>query len=236
MDALDHAALAFFSRGGGAARLDDLIADFAPVARAAGYTSAACHHIARPGHPIAPRLLFGWNLDETDQRLLDRMLTRGDAAIARLFLSAAPLALEELAPPDDDADDSLTLIRLRGLIVPLHGPLGEIICVALFGGPATADARTRRTLQTAAALLANRGAALADTADDASPASEPSRREALCARLAHAGMNDWEIGRALGVSEDAVAIHFERLKAKLGVSRRSEILPQDWLNIAPLDD
>jgi DNA-binding CsgD family transcriptional regulator len=236
MDALSRAALAFFNQAGAAKRLADLIDRFAPVARAGGFTSAACHHIARPGHPISPRLLFGWNLADQDQRMLEETMSRTDAAVSSLFLSTTPIALDDLARVTEVDPRAPTLTRSRGLVVPVHGPLGEITCVALLGGREALDPQSRRTLQTAAALLASRGGALAEVEADASPTSRPSRREAQCAHLALAGMNDWEIGRVLGVTEDAVALHFDRLKAKFGVSHRSEIPPRDWRNIAQLDD
>jgi len=238
MDPLSRAALDFFNQAAGAQRLDGLIKAFAPVARAGSFASIACHHIARPGHPVAPRFLFGWNLAEPDQRRLERALSRTDEAVSGLFLSSKPVDLNHLDAAGELADPGLlTLTRDRGLIVPVHGPMGEIMCVSLLGGSGPSlDPQSRMTLQIAATLLANRGLALAEVEADASPISRPSRREAQCAHLALAGNNDWEIGRILGVSEDTVALHLDRLKTKLGVTRRTDIPDRDWLNIAQHDD
>jgi len=234
MDSLSRAALEFFNRAGRETRLNGLIAAFAPIARALGYTSAACHHIARTGHQTAPRLVFGWALAEADRRRLETLLSLKDGGAARLLLSADPIALSQLM--DGQASKSV-LTSQSGLVVPIHGPLGEIMCITLLGdSDDPLDAQSRRTLQTAATLLASLGAPLAEVEADASPASRPSRREALCAHFVREGLNDWEIGQELGVSEDAVALHLDRLKAKLRVARRSDIPDCDWLNIAQHDN
>jgi hypothetical protein len=236
MDALSRAALTFFGQAETSESLDHLVGRFAPVARSAGFASAACHHIARPGHPIAPRTLFEWSLDDHDRRRLENILARTDAVIGRLFLSTAPIQLADLDRPALDAPAGLALSPSRGLIVPVHGPLGDIMAVTLLGGDTVIDAQSRLTLQAAATVFANRGAALADVEAEASPGREPSSREARCAHLARAGLNDWEIGQALGVTEDAIALHFDRLAAKFGVTRRADIPARDWLSIAQHDD
>jgi DNA-binding CsgD family transcriptional regulator len=234
MDSLSRAALEFFNRAGSETRLNGLIAAFAPIARAVGYTSGACHHIARTGHPTAPRLVFGWALAEADRRRLETLLSLKDGGAARLLLSADPIALSQLA--DGQASKSVSTFH-SGLLIPIHGPLGEITCVTLLGGSEDSlDPQARRTLQTAATLLANLGAPLAEVEADASPVSRPSRREALCAHFVLEGLNDWEIGQELGESEGAVALHLDRLKAKLQVTRRSDIPNCNWLNIAEHDE
>jgi DNA-binding CsgD family transcriptional regulator len=234
MDSLSRTALDFFNQAGRETRLKGLIGAFAPLARAAGYGSAACHHIARAGHPVAPRLMFSWALADADQQKLERLLSLKDAGATGLFLSAAPIALSRLG---DGRSSKSMLTSLRGLVVPIHGPLGEITCVTLLGGcDELPDPQAHRTLQTAATLLASLGVPLAEVEADASPASQPSRREALCAHHVLEGLNDWEIGQELGLSEGAVALHIDRLKAKLQVTRRSEIPDRDWLDIAQQDD
>jgi len=234
MDRVGRAALDFFN-GAGAASLDKLIEAFAEVARAAAFSSAACFHIARPGEPIAPRLLFGWNLAAQDLRQLEQRMARQDEAIRALFMSSDPARWSDIDGASAGRPEFTT--PLDGLLVPVHGPMGEILCVAILGaGARTLETRARMTLQTAAILLANRGEALAEVDAETSADERPSRREAQCALLAGEGKSDWEIGRILRMSEGAVALHLDRLKSKLGVSHRSEIPPRVWLNVEQQDD
>jgi LuxR family quorum sensing-dependent transcriptional regulator len=233
MDAFRRAALDFFAGAAAAATLDRLIADFAPVAEAADCRAAACFHVARPGQPIAVRLMFGWGLTPQMRRQTTQRLSRQDEAVRALFMSSTPVAWSDLKTPRPAGDET----PFDGLVVPVHGPLGEIMCVAVLGEPGRIiDPSVRMTLQLAATLLANRGASLVEIEAEAACDDRPSPREAECAALAGQGKSDWEIGRILGLSEDTVAFHMDRLKTKLDLSHRTEIPASVWLDTKRKDE
>ena len=132
-------------------------------------------------------------------------------------MSSSPVAWSDLSAPAPVGGGETANASFDGLIVPVHGPQGEIMCVAILGAPGwVINPAMRMTLQMAATLLANRGATLVEIEAQAVGDDQPSPREAQCAGLADEGKCDWEIGRILGVSEDAVAFHMDQLKTKLG--------------------
>ena len=233
MEPFRRASLGFFASAGSAASLDALIEGFATVAEAASFSAAACFHVARPGQPIALRLLFGWNLTQDMRLQTTQRLSGQDEVVRGLFMSSSPMHWSDLTRPEAvGASGGETAKPLfDGLVVPVHGPLGEIMCVAVLGAPGPAlDPPTRMTLQLAATLLANRGLTLVQIEAEASSGPRPSHRETQCAYWAGEGKSDWEIGRILGVGEDVVTFHMDRLKSKLGVSRRVEIPASVWLD------
>ena len=111
-----------------------------------------------------------------------------------------------------------------GWLIPVHGPLGETLCVAVFGDAAgpLAD-RERMILQVAAGLLASHGVALAEIEVEASSDRHPTLRENECGYWAGQGKSDWQIGQILNLSEGAVAFHLASLARKLKLKGRSEI-------------
>jgi DNA-binding CsgD family transcriptional regulator len=236
MDAFRRAALDFFARAA-AATLDQLIGDFTPVAEAAGCRAAACFHVARPGQPIALRLLFDWGLNPLTRRQTTQRLSRQDDTVRALFMSSSPAAWSDLSAPAPAGGGETDNASFDGLVVPVHGPQGEIMCVAILGAAGwVIDPAMRMTLQLAATLLANRGSTLVEIEAEAVGDDRASPREAQCAALAGKGKSDWEIGRILGVSEDAVTFHMDRLKTKLGVSHRVEIPASVWLDTKREDE
>ena len=122
-------------------------------------------------------------------------------------------------------------------MVPVHGPLGEVMAVTLISEhSAEFDPQTRMNMQVAATIFANRGLALSEIEREANHAPGLSRREIQCVFWINEGKTDWEIGRILDISEDTVAFHLKNVKAKLGVARRSQIPISAWLRGVLLDE
>ena len=109
-------------------------------------------------------------------------------------------------------------------MVPVHGPLGETLCVTVFGdAPDPLGERERMILQVAAGLLASHGIALAEIEVETSSDPQPTLRENECGYWAGQGKSDWQIGEILDLSEGAVAFHLASLARKLKLKGRSEI-------------
>jgi DNA-binding CsgD family transcriptional regulator len=234
MDKAEQSALAFFASAGAARSLDALTQDFGAVAIASGFSAVACFDLARSGEPASPQFLFGWNLGDAAVGDLRGRLSSCGVTLQAIMMSSSPVAFglprveaaNDEYPVSDSPGDTP-----EGLVVPVHGPQGEIMCVSMFAEPGAAwTARQRMTLQVAATILANRGRTLVECAREASSDSEPSPREAECAYWVHQGKSDWEIAKMLRLSEDTVAFHLSALMEKLNVSCRAEIPSSVWRN------
>jgi len=215
MGDIEGAALAFFNSAGEAESLDRLVQGFATVVEPAGLTSAACFHVFRPGEPVSVRLAFSWNLAQNDLDGVRRQLARRDAAVSEALMSSR-------ATPWSALDDGLD--APSGWLIPVDGPLGETMCVTVFGcTPEPIDERGRMILQVAAGLLASHGIALAEIEVESSADPFPTSRENACGYWAGQGRSDWQIGEILQLSEGAVAFHLTSLARKLKLKSRREI-------------
>jgi len=215
MGDVEGAALAFFNSAGDSGSLDQLVRNFANIVEPMGYSSAACFHAGRPGEPISVRLAFSWDLAEDALQRVRRRLAKGDALVSGALMSVRTAAWSEI---DQEADAP------RGWLVPVHGPLGETLCVTVFGdAPDPLGERERMILQVAAGLLASHGVALAEIDVEASSDPHPTLRENECGYWAGRGKSDWQIGKILDLSEGAVAFHLISLARKLKLRGRSEI-------------
>jgi LuxR family quorum-sensing system transcriptional regulator CciR len=239
----DRAALDFFQHATSATALSDLTASFARAAEAAGFARGTCYHVATPGQPVAMRYLFGWNLGAWGSHYAQTRLSRYDPAVQAVFTSASAFTWREIEDRTQAKtarqvfDQARAFSALGGLVVPIHGPLGEVMAVTLISDDEREfDARTRMNMQVAATIFASRGLALSETEREASSDPGLSRREIQCVFWINEGKTDWEIGRILGISEDTVAFHLKNVKAKLGVARRSQIPIAAWMRGVLLDE
>ncbi len=215
MSDIEKAALAFFRDAGDAGSLGQLVEGFASVVEPLGLSSAACFHALQPGEPASVRLAFSWNLAQDDLDRMRRRLAEADAAVNDALMSAH-------VAPWSALEDGLD--APSGWLIPVHGPLGETFCVAVFGcTPAPLDQRERMILQVAAGLLASHGIALAEIEVESSSDPQPTSRENACGYWAGQGKSDWQIGQLLNLSEGAVAFHLTSLARKLKLKGRSEI-------------
>ena len=237
------AVLDFFRYAASAQTLDGLSTSFAHAARENGFERAACVHIATPGRPVAPRALFGWNISDWAGHYTEARLSRYDPTIQAVFTSLSAFSWAEVEARHPEKASRTVFNQARsfgakgGLVVPVHGPQGEIIAVTLVSEHMTEfDHQSRMTMQVAATIFASRGLALAEIERETSTDPGLTRREIQCVYWVNEGKTDWEIGRILDISEDTVAFHLKNVKTKLNVSRRSQIPIQAWLRGVLLDE
>jgi DNA-binding CsgD family transcriptional regulator len=238
----DRAALDFFREATNATTLAALTESFARAAGAAGFSRGTCYHVATPGQPVAMRQLFGWNLGGWGRHYAESKLSRYDPAVQAVFTSPSAFTwreIEERAPKSGKQvfEQARAFNARGGLVVPIHGPLGDVMGVTLISeNDQEFDHHTRMNMQVAATIFASRGLALSEIEREVSTDPGLSRREIQCVFWINEGKTDWEIGRILGISEDTVAFHLKNAKTKLGVARRSQIPIAAWLRGVLLDE
>jgi LuxR family transcriptional activator of conjugal transfer of Ti plasmids len=239
----DQAALAFFQDAIRVTTLAELTESFSRAAEAAGFSMGTCYHVATPGQPVAMRYLFGWNMSGWGAHYAEARLSRYDPAVQSVFTSPQAFTWLDVEQRTSNKaalgvfDQARTFGAIGGLVVPIHGPLGEVMAVTLISEHhREIDPQTRMNMQVAATIFASRGLALAEIEREASPDPGLSRREIQCVFWINEGKTDWEIGVILGISEDTVAFHLKNVKAKLGVARRSQIPISAWLRGVLLDE
>ena len=239
----DKAALEFFQDATSAKSLDELTKSLARAAGAAGFSMGSCYHVATPGQPVMIRYLFGWNMDAWGVHYLRERLSRYDPAVQAVFTSPSAFSWWDVEQRTTSKIGLSVFEQARsfgargGLVVPIHGPLGEVMAVTMVSEhEREVDPQTRMNMQVAATIFANRGLSLSEIEREASPDPGLSRREIQCVYWVNEGKTDWEIGRILGISEDTVAYHLKKVKAKLKVSRRSQIPISAWMRGVLLDE
>lgn len=238
-----QAALNFFRDATTAKSLEQLIASFALAAEEAGFARASCVHIATPGKPVSPKVLFGWNISDWVGHYTQGRLSRYDPTIQAVFTSPTAFTWAEIEQRQQQKqakavfDDARAFGAMGGLVVPVHGPLGEVAAVTLVSNLfADFAPQDRMTMQVASSIFASRGLSLAEIERETTTDPGLSRREIQCVFWVSEGKTDWEIGRILDISEDTVAFHIKNVKAKLNVNRRSQIAIAAWQRGVLLDE
>jgi len=233
----------FFRYAASAGSLDGLTASFALAANENGFERASCIHIATPGRPVSPRVLFGWNISDWGGHYTQARLSRYDPTIQAVFTSPSAFTWAEIEArhPEKTArsvfDQARSFGAVGGLVVPVHGPQGEVMAVTLVSEQkAEIDHQSRMTMQVASTIYASHGLALAEIERETSTDPNLTRREIQCVYWVNEGKTDWEIGRILDISEDTVAFHLKNVKTKLNVTRRSQIPISAWLRGVLLDE
>jgi LuxR family transcriptional regulator, activator of conjugal transfer of Ti plasmids len=237
------AVLDFFRYAASAESLEGLSASFALAANENGFERASCIHIATPGRPVAPRVLFGWNMSDWVGHYTEARLSRYDPTIQAVFTSPSAFSWAEIEERHPDKSSRTVFDQARsfgakgGLVVPVHGPQGEVLAVTLVSEQYSEfDHQSRMTMQVASTIFASRGLALVEIERETSTDPSLTRREIQCVYWVNEGKTDWEIGRILDISEDTVAFHLKNVKTKLNVTRRSQIPIQAWLRGVLLDE
>ncbi len=242
MSPAEAATLQFFQDTTQAASLDQLVASFGACLAAHGFQRAVCLRVATPGQPVQPKLLFGWGeLTGLAERYAAERLHRVDPTIQAVFSAIEPFSWDEVderrrGPAADALLEDLKAGGARnGLIVPLHGPLGEVMAVVLVSETESEfPDELRQRMHVAASLFATRGLTLMEREDEP-PAPDMTPREIQCVYWIAEGKSDWEIGRILQISEETVAWHVQNAKKKLGVSRRAQLPNAAWRRGVLLD-
>lgn len=230
----DALALAFLRHAPLAPDIDALVASFGALAARHGFSHFFAAHVASPGHPVEPALLFGRPPLPSSRPYVEQKLAANEAVIQQLFASPAPFTWGEIeARPLTPAQRRL-FEDARGngfrdaLVVPASGANGDIWAVILLSPAAIAlTPGTRAMLAAAAGLFAATGATLAQLT--AEPAASPlTKREAQCLGWAARGKSDWEIAQILGIGDKTVNMHIDGARRKLGVQSRAQAAITAW--------
>ena len=243
LDDTNRAALDFFQAAISVSTIEALTDSFAHVAELAGFSMGSCIHVASPGQPVALQNLFGWNLGAWAAEYAQERLSRYDPTIRAVFTSPTAFTWTEIEERTSDKAGLKVFEQARafgaknGLVVPVHGPMGEVMAVTMISPhDRDIDPQARMNMQVAATIFASRGLGLVQIAQEANTDPNLSRREIQCVYWVNEGKTDWEIGRILGISEDTVAYHLKNVKTKLNVTRRAQIPIAAWLRGVLLDE
>ena len=238
----ETATLRFFQDAAQASTLAQLSESFAACVAAHGFQRAACLSIATPGQPVQPKVLFGASLSDWAQSYLDKRLYRNDPSIQAIFTAIEPFSWDEVEGRASSRQAGVVFDTIRasgarnGLIVPVHGPLGEVLAVSMVSDTLTSFPRDlRQRMHVAGSLYATRGLTLMERELEA-PGPDLTRREIQCVYWVAEGKSDWEIGRILEISEETVAWHVQNAKRKLGVARRAQLATAAWRRGVLLDE
>lgn len=243
LEETNRAALAFFQTAVRASTIEELTDSFVLVAELAGYSMGSCIHVASPGQPVALQNMFGWNLGEWAAQYAQDRLSRYDPTIRAVFTSHSAFTWSEIEERTSDKlglkvfEQARSFGAKNGLVVPVHGPMGEVMAVTMISAhERDLDPQIRMNMQVAATIFASRGLSLVQIAQETTDDPNLSRREIQCVYWVNEGKTDWEIGRILGISEDTVAFHLKNVKTKLNVTRRAQIPIAAWLRGVLLDE
>lgn len=107
-----------------------------------------------------------------------------------------------------------------GFAVPIHGPGEACGLVALAGGRMQLKAEDRTVLASRSRVVYDAARALFNRPDRPGPALSGREREALS--LVAQGMDDGQIGAALGITKTSAHVYVERAKRRLGANTRAQ--------------
>ncbi|WP_404378628.1 autoinducer binding domain-containing protein [Caenispirillum salinarum] len=137
--------------------------------------------------------------------------------------SAMPFRWSDFTVPKAERrvlDDAAAAGLHHGLVVPIHGPAGDLFCASLATdlGDAAREAPTQLirllTVQFQSAVLGLQPSQAMPDPPRLSP------REAECLTYCAIGKTNWEIGRILNISEKTVEFHLTNAMAKLEAGTR----------------
>jgi DNA-binding CsgD family transcriptional regulator len=221
MDERYSDALSFLREAREVGDLSVLEARFSGVISRFGYQRATCVLMAQPGRPINPRVLFGLGDVPSRKRYLGAERYRVDPTFQAVFYKSRAFTwtdVEGLAA-SEEARDLFASARLggaEGLVVPVHGALGEVSAVVMVGNDADVSEQSKAVLQACGAMFAVAGVQLMELADDAPTRIALTRRETQVLVWLARGKTAPEIALILDISIGTTKTHLERAKAKLG--------------------
>lgn len=233
------AALEFLQAGPAAQDLNEFQNRFEAAIRHHGFSRYSYIRLAEHGRPIIPQLAFGRGVAEWAEYYIEQDFGAHDPAMAGIFSSTRPFAWSEVQAKAETPEarrvfeEARTTGAKEGLLVPIHGAAGELASVLMISEEASFDPKARTTLHAMAMLYATLGLPLAEIAEDRPGPGLLSKRELECVHWVARGKSDWDAGQIMGISESTMNMHVERIKRKLGVRNRAqmiyELFRRGWL-------
>lgn len=232
--ARSRAAHDFIRTAGEVTDLEDLKRRFTEVAGLYGFHRSACVQIATPGRPVAPRMLFTHGAEEWGRRYVAEQLQRNDPTIQAIFAADRPFTWTEVRARTRDPKGMRVFEEAdrtggrEGLVIPIHGALGEVSVMILVTDTRAIDVADRPILHLLGTVYATVGRTLTELGDDEPTASPLTRREGECLAWVARGKTDWAIGQILGISERTVESHINSARGKTGADTRAHAIMEAW--------
>ena len=214
-------ALGFLREARSIRGLPELEGRFGGLVSQFGFNRTTFVLMAQPGRPIRPKVLFGLGDIAARDRYLDSGRQRIDPTFKAVFSATRAFTWTDMEPllVGDEAKSLFELARRdgsEGLIIPVHGALGEVSAVVLAGPHADVSEQAKAVLQACGAMFAVAGLQLLEMEADRPTETALSRRETQVLVWLSRGKTVPEIGEILGISIGTAKTHLDRAKAKLG--------------------
>jgi DNA-binding CsgD family transcriptional regulator len=227
MDSLSSIITDFVNRANQLNTIECLNNEFERIVNRFGIVIFSCTELARPGGVIMPRPLFGrlqpdWMLHYSSKRYghIDPAL-HSAIAQTRIF-QWSDLQHNNSRRVEHLFGEAKDALGDEGIVVPIHGPRGQIHVVIMNGDKIDKSPETLPALRLAAMYYAEVGVELHESYESDSDHLTLSTRQIDCLNWAAEGKSDWEIGEILSISENTVHRHIENAKKTLGVSTRMQ--------------
>jgi LuxR family transcriptional activator of conjugal transfer of Ti plasmids len=214
-------ALAFLREARSIPRVAELEGRFAALISRFGYNRSSLVQMAQPGRPIQPRVLLGLGDVAARDRYIASRSQRIDPTFRAVFSRTRAFTWSDVEPlvTGDEARALFEAARRdgsEGLIVPVHGAMGEVAAVVLAGPGADVTEQAKAVLQACGAMFAVAGMQLLELEADRTLANGLTRRETQVLVWLSRGKSLPEAAVILDISIGTAKTHLERAKAKLG--------------------
>jgi DNA-binding CsgD family transcriptional regulator len=214
-------ALGFLREARNIRGLPELEGRFSGLVSQFGFNRTTFVLMAQPGRPIRPKVLFGLGDMAARDRYIDSGRQRIDPTFKAVFSATRAFTWTDMEAlvVGDEAKSLFELARKdgsEGLIIPVHGALGEVSAVVLAGPYADVSEQAKAVLQACGAMFAVAGLQLLEMEADRPTETGLSRRETQVLVWLSRGKTVPEIGEILGISIGTTKTHLDRAKAKLG--------------------
>lgn len=228
---LKEAAATFLEGATGCAAIEALDSKFLDFAQKLGFQSGMFVHLSRPGAPIKPHVVFGDNAPWI-RHYAEQNYANIDPTIPRVFRSREPFTWYDAERPDGSRRQKRFFGEARevwaedGLIVPIHGPFGEVSVVNLLSETKIHFAEEdMAVLHAVCSIYASVGLNLLQgpLPGPTEPAPALSRRERQCVYYMCMGKLDAETAHLLGISIHTARGYLNSAKVKLGCESRPEM-------------
>lgn len=228
---LSSIAAEFLARAPTCESIAALDQHFLSFAHGFGFETAMCVNFSSAGSAVVPRVIFGEN-DPWIPYYADRNYASLDPTVVRAFRSREAFTWRDAERPDDSRQVRQFFGEAReawahdGLIVPIHGPFGELSVVNLLSD-ANIDLSGEEVamLHGVCCIYATLGLNLSEGVLPMAPLPAPtlSRRERQCIYWMSVGKHDVETAKILGISPHTVRIYLDGAKEKFMVETRPEL-------------
>ncbi|MDP8916571.1 MAG: LuxR family transcriptional regulator [Pseudomonadota bacterium] len=224
------AALEFLQAGPAAKNLEEFQGRFEAAIRHHGFSRYSYVRLAEHGKPITPQLAFGRGVEAWAAYYIEQGFGAHDPAMAGIFNNTRPFAWSDVRGQAQTPEARRVFAEAQqtgareGLLVPIHGAAGELSSVLMMSEEPSFDPAARTTLHAMAMLYATLGLPLAEVEDDEPRPGPFTKRELECIQWVARGKSDWDASRIMGISESTVNMHVERIKRKLGVRNRPQMI------------